>query len=204
VREHFAPAWGIGVELEITTRARIHRDAWVLVIVDDEPSADLDGWHDLSPHGQPLGKVLTKNAIADAREWTSAASHELLEMLADPDIALGSAANVEGHARQYAYEVCDAVQANAYRYEVSGVHVSDFVYPTWFEGFRARGTRFDHLGKCKRPLHLLPGGYALIAHVDRSTGWHQLVPEHRRPPRLHGSRRGRRLMHRARWRKSEP
>jgi hypothetical protein len=204
VREHFAPAWGISVELEITTRARIHRDAWVLVILDDEPSAGAYGWHDLSPHGQPLGKVLAKEAIADAREWTSTASHELLEMLADPEIALGSAATVEGHARQYAYEVCDAVQANVYRYEVSGVPVSDFVYPTWFEGFRTRGTRFDQRGKCKRPLQVLPGGYAIIAHVDGQRGWHEFWPEHRRAPHLHGSRRSRRLKDRARWRKSEP
>ncbi|HEX8791011.1 MAG TPA: hypothetical protein VF765_08655 [Polyangiaceae bacterium] len=207
VRQHFAPAWGIGVELELLPRgraSRIRRDAWTLVILDDEESADADGWHDLSPHGQPLGKVLAKEAMADSREWTSTASHELLEMLVDPDIALGSAATVEGHARQYAYEVCDAVQSNACRYEVSGVRVSDFVYPSWFEGFRARGTRFDQAGKCKRPLHVLPGGYAIIAHVDGSRGWHELWPERARRPRLHGSRRARRIKDRRHWRKSAP
>jgi hypothetical protein len=207
VRDHLSPAWGIGVDLEILPRgrsSRIRRDAWVFVIVDDEKSAGADGWHDLSPYGQPMGKVLAMEAIADSREWTSTASHELLEMLVDPDIALGSAATVDGHARQYAYEVCDAVQANAYRYEVDGVHVSDFVYPSWFEGFRMRGTRFDQLGKCKRPLHVLPGGYAIIAHVDGSRGWHELWPERARKRHRHGSRRGRRMMDRARWRKSEP
>lgn len=207
VRDHFAPAWGIGAELEILPRgrtSRIRREAWVLVILDDDESADADGWHDLSPHGQPMGKVLAKEAIADSREWTSTASHELLEMLADPDISLGSAATVEGHARQYAYEVCDAVQANACRYEVGGVHVSDFVYPAWFEGFRTRSTRFDQLGKCKRPLHLLPGGYAIIAHVDGSRGWHELWPSQARRPHHHGSRRARRMTKRALWRKSEP
>jgi hypothetical protein len=207
VREHLAPAWGIGVELELLPRGRtscIRRDAWVLVILDDEESADADGWHDLSPQGQPLGKVLAREAIADSREWTSTASHELLEMLVDPDIALGSAATVEGHARQYAYEVCDAVQANAYRYEVGGVLVSDFVYPEWFEGFRTRGARFDQVAKCKRPFQVLPGGYAIIAHVDGSRGWHEIWPKHRRAPHLHGSRRARRLKDRSRWRKSEP
>lgn len=207
VRDHFAPAWGIGVELELLPRARasrIRRDAWVLVILDDEESAGADGWHDLSPHGQPMGKVLAKEAIADSREWTSTASHELLEMLVDPDIALGAAATVEGHARQYAYEVCDAVQANAYRYEVGGVHVSDFVYPSWFEGFRPRGTRFDQLGKCKRPLHILPGGYAVIAHVDGTRGWHAFWPPRARHPHQHGSRRARRLTDRRHWRKSVP
>jgi hypothetical protein len=207
VRSHFAPAWGIGVELELLPRgrtSRVRRDAWVLVIVDDAKSADIDGWHDLSPHGQPLGKVLAKEAIADSGEWTSTASHELLEMLVDPDLSLGSAATVEGHARQYAYEVCDAVQANAYRYEVGGVHVSDFVYPSWFESFRTSGARFDQAKKCRRPLQVLPGGYAIVAHVDGERGWHEVWPEHRRKPHLHGSRRGRRLMDRARWRKSVP
>lgn len=207
VRDHFAPAWGIGAELELLPRgrvSRIRRDAWLLVILDDDPSANADGWHDLSPHGQPMGKVLAKEAIADSREWTSTASHELLEMLVDPDIALGAAATIEGHARQYAYEVCDAVQANAYRYEVGGVHVSDFVYPSWFEGFRARGTRFDQRGKCKRPLHILPGGYAVIAHVDGTRGWHAFWPPRARHPHMHGSRRARRLMDRTHWRRSEP
>jgi len=38
--------------------------------------------------------------------------------------------------------------------------MSNFVYPAWFEGFRkAKSTKFDHLGNCKKPFQILSGGY---------------------------------------------
>ncbi len=202
-RRHFAPAWGIDAELELTPRHRIDPRAWVLAIVDDATSAEDDGLHELSPHGQPMGKVFVKAAMADAGEWTSTASHELLELLADPGMAFTAAANVEGHPRMYAFEVCDAVQGNQDRYLVGDVHVSDFVYPSWFETFhKPRSVPFDHLGRCRKPLELRPGGYAMIAHVDAVTGWHDLSPRRNDRTYKHGSRRARRAKPKSEWRKS--
>jgi hypothetical protein len=41
--------------------------------------------------------------------------------------------------------------------------MSDFVYPSYFEAFRRAGSvRFDHLGKVRRPLQILPGGYQIV------------------------------------------
>jgi len=37
--------------------------------------------------------------------------------------------------------------------------LSDFVYPSWFESFRAEGsTQFDRMNKIQAPLQLLAGG----------------------------------------------
>jgi hypothetical protein len=83
------------------------------------------------------------------------AGHELAEMLVDPAINLCSAGP---NNRMYAYETADAVEEE--EFQLNGVALSDFVYPSWFEIFRKPGaTRFDHLNKVNRPFQILPGGY---------------------------------------------
>jgi hypothetical protein len=130
-------------------------------------------------------------------------SHELLEMLADPDANLCVQASFEGHSRLYAYEVCDPVQGKSCRYLVGGVYVSDFVLPSWFETFhRKKGTAFDQARKCKGFLELLPGGYAQIDRVDGVRGWSELWPRQGTKAKLHGSRRARRRLPRSEWRRS--
>src|SRR6266571_4314023 len=60
--------------------------SWWLVILDTSDVADALGYHDFTPAGRPIGKVFAQSDIMDNLEWTVTASHELLEMLADPDI----------------------------------------------------------------------------------------------------------------------
>ncbi len=48
-------------------------------------------------------------------------------------------------------------------FKINGVDMSDFVYPAYFELFRAPGSvKFDHENKVTRPFQLLPGGYQII------------------------------------------
>jgi hypothetical protein len=78
------------------------------------------------------GKVFVGSDIPTGYTWTVTASHELLEMLADPDINL--TAFVESTASSgvlYAYEVCDACEADEFGYKINGTLVSDFVFPGW-------------------------------------------------------------------------
>jgi hypothetical protein len=61
----------------------------------------------------------------------------------------------------YAYETADPVEALSFK--VSGISMTDFVYPSYFEGFRKPGsTKFDQLNKVKRPFQILSGGYQII------------------------------------------
>ena len=202
-REHFAPAWGIHAEVELATRPRIAPDAWVIAIVDDAAKGDYYGWHELSAAGKPLGKVYAADAIRDTGGWSSTASHELLELLADPDMAVTVLDSSDRAARLYAYEICDPVQDDRWSYSIGGVRVSDFVLPTWFEPFhRRRSVRFDHTGKVTRPFQILAGGYATVDHVTGTRGWHDLGPSRGKIGRSRGSRHGRRRLARAEWRRS--
>jgi hypothetical protein len=179
VAADFHPHWNAGCRL-VHTRA-VGRTSWGLVILDDSDQAGALGYHDLTSAGLPLGKVFAKSVIADGLSWTVTASHELLEMLADPWI--DSAVQV-GQETFYALEVADACEADQYGYLVNGIEVSDFVLPAWFQPDAAGP--FDVRGHITQPLELLPGGY--IGEWTPSRGWTQktardgVAPPSRRIP----------------------
>jgi hypothetical protein len=203
VREHFGPAYGVRADVEAVPHGRQDPRAWQVAIVDDAASADDDGWHELTARGQPLGKVLAKKVIAETGGWSSTASHEVLELLADPDMSLAVLVYGERGSHLYAYEVCDPVQDDRWAYDVDRVRVSDFVYPAWFESFRGRGSaRFDHTGACDRPLQILAGGYASVTHAHYERGWRDKGPTRGKRGKSLGSRRGRRTIPRDDWRRS--
>jgi len=95
-------------------------------------------------------------------------------MLADPNINL--CAFDEANKRLYAYEVCDAVEADKLGYKIDGVTVSDFVLPGWFEPTHVgKNEKFAWKTKVSRPFQLEPGGY--ISYFDlNGNGWQQLTP----------------------------
>jgi hypothetical protein len=203
VREHFGPVYGIDATVEAVPAGKQHPRAWQVAVVDDAASADDQGWHELTAAGLPLGKVLAKRALADRGGWSSAASHEVLEMLADPDMSLTVLVHGERRSHLYTYEICDPVQDDRWGYSVDRVRVSDFLYPAWFESFRARGsTRFDHTGGCDRPLQVLAGGYATVTHANWEHGWRDEGPPRGKAGTSRGSRRARLDLPRGKWRKS--
>src|SRR3989454_12821143 len=210
VSQHFAPAWGTDARLTFVPKG--HQPApksWWLAILDNSDQAGALGYHDLTNEGLPLGKVFAGSDVAYGYQWSVTASHELLERLADPDLNL--AAYVEqpnGGMRLYAYEVCDACEAEQFAYKTDGVLVTDFVYPAWFESFRKAGsTQFDRESRVNEPFQLLSGGYIGIFDCPSGNGWTQITGDrkaHRysmRPPV--GSRRERRRTPREQWLRSE-
>lgn len=195
VSKHFAPAWGLDADLRILPpKTKPAPGEWWLVILDNSDQAGALGYHDVTTHGLPLGKVFAKTDIEYGEKWSATASHELLEMLADPNINLTVFDESSNGGRLYAYEVCDACEADKFGYKIDGVLVSDFVYPAWFESFRKAGTHFDHAKKIKKPFQLLSGGYIGVYDVKSGSGWTQVTAEktnyRSRPPV--GSRRERR------------
>jgi hypothetical protein len=204
VRDHFGPAFGVVADVELVPRGKQDPAAWQIALVDDAASAEDDGWHELTARGLPLGEVLVKKNVEETGGWSSAASHELLEMLADPDMSLTVLVHGARTTRLFAYEVCDPVQDDRWSYFVGRVRVSNFVYPSWFETFhRARATRFDHVGACTRALQVLPGGCATFAHARWQRGWRDEGPTRGRIGHPRGTRRRRRTMARGTWRRSE-
>jgi hypothetical protein len=211
VHRDFAPVWGTDADLTfVPTNGNPAPGTWWLSIFDNSDVADALGYHDLTPDGLPIGKVFAGSDIQFGQSWTVTASHELLEMLGDPDINLTvfvQDSNTAG--KLYAYEVCDACEADEFSYAINGVQVSDFVYPAWFESFRAEAsTQFDQQRQIDAPLQLLTGGYIGVFDVSSGSGWQQLQAENAPVTSLMrarlGSRRERRRTLRKHWIHSAP
>jgi hypothetical protein len=151
----FVPVWGTPCQLEISTTGRVPKGNWALVFLDDADAADALGYHDLTKSGFPLSKIFVRTTINDGEKVSVTAAHELAEMLVDPGIQLGA---LKPDGVWYAYETGDPVQRE--EFDVNGIAMSNFVFPSWFEPFhKAKSTQFDHLGNCTRPFEIRPGGY---------------------------------------------
>jgi hypothetical protein len=211
VSRDFAPVWGTDAQLSFVPHGTSPAPGtWWLVFLDTSDQAGALGYHDLTADGLPLGKVFVQSDLDVGTSWTVTASHELLEMLADPDINLTVFVQPsETGGTLYAYEVCDACEDDSFGYRIGNVLVSNFVYPTWFESFRTpNSAKFDFQGLITQPFQLLQGGYIGIFDVSTGTGWHQLTSggqanTYQSRPRL-GSRRERRRTPKSRWLTSSP
>jgi hypothetical protein len=93
-------------------------------------------------------------------EWTLTASHEVLEMLADPfgkAFMTGPSLQFEEGTVEYLIEVCDPCQDSSFGYTVDGVAVSDFVLPAYYN---ASGSgQYSFANHITEPRSVLDGGY---------------------------------------------
>jgi hypothetical protein len=166
VNNHVVPAWATPAKLVKTTG--FVKDTWAMVFLDDADTSGALAYHDLTPDGLPLSKVFVRTTIQNGDLVSVSASHELVEMLVDPAINLMSTG--PDPKTMYAYESADPVEALTF--DVNGIAMSDFVYPSYFEGFRKpRSVKFDHLGKVQKPFQILKGGYQIIF---KSGKWTQI------------------------------
>lgn len=153
--DHFLPVWGYPVKLYNTSKPK--RSDWLFIYFDDPDAPEVEGYHDLTYRGQPISKVFVKPSLADNTPVSVTASHELFEMVIDPIANLWAEATVR---TQYAYEMCDPVEEDTFM--VDGLEMSNFLHPSWFEPFKhPRGTKFDHLGRLKKPFTMTKGGYVI-------------------------------------------
>ncbi len=207
VHRDFCPAWGTDADLVFVPKGKKpDPGTWWLVIMDYSDQQGALGYHDLTPEGMPIGKVFAASDKENGYNWTVTTSHELLEMLGDPDIDLVVfVQHSERSGMLYAYEACDACEDDKYGYKIGQTTVSDFVHPAWFRSSVTRGTKLDHMGHISKPLELIDGGYIGAFNVTRGGGWTQLEPQgqHAMKARPHrGSRRERRTIPKDKWIKS--
>jgi hypothetical protein len=138
-------------------------------VLDNSDQAGALGYHDETPDGYPLGKVFAKTDRDNGYNPTVTFTHELFEMLADPDL---SRAYQTSNTQFTALEVGDPVESDALAYENKshpGVKISDFILPSWFgQGFEKVGF-YDHARHCTAPLQVLAGGYVSVYVSGR--GW---------------------------------
>lgn len=182
VTRDFGPLWGISATVDAFENLEaIPVDYWPVIVRDDIQQPGAAGFH-TDDQGQPFSLVQ-----ADAG-WELTASHETLEMLADPfgnrTIAgappLGAGAPVSEFKRViYLVEVCDPCEEKQFAYEVNGVQLSDFITPHYYDPTGATGVQYSFRGSIKEPHTVLEGGYVSFGNpVDNH--WYQIVVQNGR------------------------
>ena len=157
VDKYVVPVWATPAKLIKSTD--FVPGTWAMVFLDNADQPGALAYHDLTPDGWPLSKVFVKTTLDNNDLVSVSASHELVEMLVDP--AINMMTTGPDPKLIYAYESADPVEALSF--EVDGIAMSDFVYPSYFEVFRKPGsTVFDYLNKVSKPFEILAGGYQII------------------------------------------
>jgi hypothetical protein len=173
VTRDFSPIWGINATVDaFGSLDDVPLGYWPVVVLDqiDQPGAA--GYH-TDQDGQPYALVMY------SQSWSLTASHETLEMLADPfgnRLIGGSSIKPDQGRVRYLIEVCDPCESPQYAYRVNGVLVSDFYTPSFFDSRESYGGRYDFTRSIESPKTILPGGY--ISWLDPATGhlWQQIWP----------------------------
>jgi hypothetical protein len=126
------------------------------VLLQDELPGGAAGLHKRDDNKQPFALVaLTTN-------WPVFISHEVLEMLIDPQGTLTRAGDSlkPGQGRvEYLIEVCGPCQSSKFAYSVNSVMVSDFYTPQYFDPVKSSGVRYSFSGQVHGPREVLDGGY---------------------------------------------
>ena len=217
IHRDFAPIWGVDADLiSVPKGATADPKTWWLVLLDDSDQAGALGYHELNPQGLPLGKVFIKTDLQYGLKWSVTMSHEILEMLCDPDINLTSfIQDTATSGYLYAFEMCDAVEDDQFSYNVGGVAVSDFVLPSYFQP-SIPATKWDfcgHLTGCVPTM--LSGGYLSkfpVGETGQTGGWTQITAQKliegvetpsRATRSLPTSRRSKRASNRTEWKNSK-
>jgi hypothetical protein len=184
VSEDFGPAWSVDATLRVvdlqisgTPNPEINQGDAVIYVSEfkNDPNqvANAVGYHTTNHAGLPYGLVFTDIAAQIGQPWSVTFSHEVLELLADPETNLLVVAPNPDQPRQWVlrpYEVCDPVQSD--QYTIDGVAVSDFVTPAYFTNSTG-GAKTDYLGTGLAAFAVRPGGY--FTYLDPSTGaWQQV------------------------------
>jgi hypothetical protein len=103
--------------------------------------------------------------------WQLTASHEVLEMLADPlgnHLRAGWSIKPDQGRVEYLVEVCDPSEAIQFGYSVNGISVSDFYTPDFFLPVASGNVRYSFTGAIEEPRSILRGGY--ISWLNPPTG----------------------------------
>jgi hypothetical protein len=156
VSRDFGPMWNVEATVDAFDKLEDVPIGYWHVLLQDELPNSAAGLHKRDDNKQPFALVaLTTN-------WPVFMSHEVLEMLVDPQGTLTRAGNSlkSGQGRvEYLIEVCDPCQASEFAYTVNSVMVSDFYTPQYFDPLKSRGVRYSFSGQVRGPREVLDGGY---------------------------------------------
>jgi hypothetical protein len=169
ITRDFAPIWGVSATVEPFDRLdQVPSGYWPIILREDLPGPNVLGQH-LDDHGQPFALIQTTNI------WSLTASHEAVEMLADPfgnRLSPGGSLRVGQGVVEFLVEVADPVAGVDCAYTVNGIMVSDFVTPDYYQHPTAvRGTSYSFTGAVRRPRDVVDGGYIAWREPLRGDWW---------------------------------
>jgi hypothetical protein len=167
----FGPLWGVNATVDAFPRLEdVPVGYWPMIVETDINTPGAAGVHE-DKDGQPFALI----AMSDS--WSLTASHEMLEMLADPfgKRVLPGRSPKRGQGRvEFLVEVCDPCEAAEFAYTVNDILVSDFLTPHFYDPTLASGVRYSYTGAIGRPREILRGGY-ISWHDPPSDHWWQQV-----------------------------
>lgn len=162
----FSPIWNVQATVDAFPRLEdVPVGYWPMIVETDIKRPGAAGIHE-DKDGQPFALI----AMSDS--WSLTASHEMLEMLADPfgKRVIPGRSPKRGQDRvEFLVEVCDPCEADECAYTVNDILVSDFYTPNFFDPTDSKSTRYSYTGALTKPRQVLRGGYL---------SWHDPVSDH--------------------------
>ncbi len=177
VNQYFAKYWNCSpiTFKYIPKSVRMSPNFWQFVIADTSDQAGAAGYHETGTGGGPIGYAFAKTTIDAGMHPSVTISHEVLEMIADPEIDLTAQWSDNPSPLFLSYEVGDPVEDDQFGQTVDGQLLSDWVTPAYFIP-DSRGP-WDIMGALPGPwdaTRMLPGAYQ--GTWSPSTGWQQVFP----------------------------
>lgn len=171
VVQHFQPEWSITAVLKPIAlpldgkKAPVQKDADAIIYLgdsSDDPTIGVTGalgYHSANNGKIPYGFVYLDICAKYKEVWTCTLSHEVLELLGDPDAAMtivGPAPKGAPGTVYYDLEVCDPTQGDVY--SIDKVVVSNFVGKKYFALSGGSG-KTNYLNLPLAAFGVRPGGY---------------------------------------------
>jgi hypothetical protein len=178
----FGPIWQVSATVSaFEALESVPVDYWPVIVRDNIDQPGAAGYH-TDDNGQPFSLVQAGD------QWQLTASHETLEMLADPFGNRTVAGSPPPQAPQpllalsrvtYLLEVCDPCEDVQFAYGVNGHQLSDFITPHYYDPGGAACTQFSFRGNVKAPHTVLESGYVSFSNPVTNE-WYQIVVENGR------------------------
>lgn len=167
----FGPIWGVSATVDpFPTLRDVPPGYWPVTIKDDIDDPGVVGFH-TDKNGNPLALVQFGPG------WSLSASHEVLEILADPfgnRVVASSSPNGDNARVEILVEVCDPSQDATFSYTINGVTVSDFYTPQYLDPVTTPGVRYGYTKALTQARQVLEGGY-ISYHDLQDDQWKQLT-----------------------------
>ena len=187
VSRDLSPAWGrLPLTVEYApVEGAVPASAAKVYMWDYTDSPGALGYHDETMFGRVYANIFVRTIQSyglatlfnnlDPTNITvsSVTSHEVLELIGNPYVDLWADGTELDGCSEYAYELCDAVEANTYQIIIqlpkankttvaTKVSVSNFLYPQYFDTATPARTKIDQMGLLSTPYTMTSGGYMIL------------------------------------------